>query len=433
MKHGRGDDTHRALSQLDPPLDIRATPTNRDALWGLLERAEPPVMFWSSPDEVSLIGAGEVVSIDSHGESAIEDQQQQAESIFEELDYAGPPTARPRLLGGMSFDQLPPTGSHWSEFPASYFFLPKSQITTDGDDTWYTAIGPAQELTSNSRKKVGHLPTVLDSCHEPNRTEWNEQVIRSRTEIRNDAYSKVVLAQALDLQLSDTVSLPPLVKTLQRENPNCFISAFKPTKSAVFVAATPERLVTRENTKLRTDALAGSSKRGDTDGTDKRLSNQLEASQKNRHEHALVVEAITDELDRFGGAITIGDRRVFRLQTVQHLHTPIEVQYDQAPHILEVVKALHPTPAVGGLPRDAANEAIQRIESIDRGWYAAPIGWHDANGNGSFAIGIRSGIFREKSARLFAGAGIVANSDPAEEWNELQLKYEPLLSCFTQK
>jgi len=124
-------------------------------------------------------------------------------------------------------------------------------------------------------------------------------------------------------------------------------------------------------------------------------------------------------------------RRVRKLANVQHLQTPIHATISEPRHVLEFVEALHPTPAVGGLPPEEALQTIRETEGFDRGWYAAPVGWIDGDGNGTFAVAIRSAIAREQTATLFAGAGIVADSDPDEEYDELQLKYQPILDELT--
>ena len=160
---------------------------------------------------------------------------------------------------------------------------------------------------------------------------------------------------------------------------------------------------------------------------DKWLAQQLFDSEKNNHEHDLVVEAIRDQLDGLTGDIRTGERTVRKLANVQHLQTPIRATATEEEHVLGLVEALHPTPAVGGLPPDDALRTIRESETFDRGWYAAPIGWFDAAGDGTFAVGIRSGVVEGTSATLFAGGGIVSDSDPDEEWDELQLKYRPVL------
>ena len=156
----------------------------------------------------------------------------------------------------------------------------------------------------------------------------------------------------------------------------------------------------------------------------------LEAASREVLRHHLethVADAIREQLEPFASSVGTGDRSVRRLATVQHLRTPISAELAGDEHVLSLVEALHPTPAVGGLPPDAALETIRETETFDRGWYAAPVGWFDASGNGTFAVAIRSALARGDAATVFAGAGIVADSDPDREWDEVQLKYRPML------
>jgi menaquinone-specific isochorismate synthase len=178
---------------------------------------------------------------------------------------------------------------------------------------------------------------------------------------------------------------------------------------------------------VQTEALAGSIGRGETTEEDEWLASQLRDSEKDVHEHDLVTETIRDQLAPLAADIRTGSRVVRRLATVQHLRTPIRATLADDEHVLRLVEALHPTPAVGGLPPTAALRTIRETEAFDRGWYAAPVGWFDAEGDGAFAVAIRSALARERTATLFAGAGIVADSDPDSEWDELGLKYRPIL------
>jgi menaquinone-specific isochorismate synthase len=141
----------------------------------------------------------------------------------------------------------------------------------------------------------------------------------------------------------------------------------------------------------------------------------------------VVREAVREQLEPFASAVRIGDRTVRKLATVQHLETAVRADLDGDHHVLDLVEALHPTPAVGGMPQDAALRTIREAEAFDRGWYASPVGWIDAEGDGRFAVAIRSAVARDRTVSLFAGAGIVADSDPDREWGELQLKYRPVL------
>ena len=143
-----------------------------------------------------------------------------------------------------------------------------------------------------------------------------------------------------------------------------------------------------------------------------------------------VADAIREQLAPYAASIRAGQRRIRRLATVQHIETPMSAELTDDEHVLALVEALHPTPAVGGLPPDGALRTIRDTEPFERGWYAAPVGWFDAAGYGSFAIAIRSAVARGDVATLFAGVGIVADSDPDREWDEVQLKYRPILDAL---
>jgi len=200
----------------------------------------------------------------------------------------------------------------------------------------------------------------------------------------------------------------------------------EPTGDAAFLGATPERLVTLDDDRVQTVALAGSVGRGDTPEEDAELAARLRDSEKLRHEQRLVTDTIAAQLGAFG-EVSVGERGVRKLSNIQHLNTPITADVSEDTHVLDVAEALHPTPAVGGLPPDAALDVIRETETFDRGWYAAPVGWFDGDGDGTFAVGLRSAVARDRAVTMFAGNGIVADSDPSEEWEEVQLKYQPVL------
>ncbi|MFC7137371.1 isochorismate synthase MenF [Halobaculum litoreum] len=188
----------------------------------------------------------------------------------------------------------------------------------------------------------------------------------------------------------------------------------------------PERLVRREGEVVQTEALAGSMPRGDTPEADDEYARALLDSEKLQHEQRLVVDTICDQLAAFG-TVGEGEQGIRKLTNIQHLKTPINAVLDGDTHVLELVEALHPTPAVGGLPLEAALATIRDTETWDRGWYASPVGWFDAAGDGEFAVGIRSGVAGGREATLFAGNGIVGDSDPDDEWDELQPKVRPIM------
>jgi menaquinone-specific isochorismate synthase len=250
--------------------------------------------------------------------------------------------------------------------------------------------------------------------------------------IEKGVLNKVVLAQALSTTLESDLSLPHVLSQLNVKYPGCYRFLVEPDSagegmSPAFFGATPELLVSRRGRTLKTDALAGTTGRGDTPAEDEWLAEELLADEKNVHEHELVAETIRDQLSPFAASVSVDDMRVKRLANVQHLFSPISATLRADAHVLDLVEALHPTPAVGGLPPNVALDTIRETEPFDRGWYAAPVGWFDAAGNGTFAVAIRSAIAADREVTLFAGVGIVADSDPDREWDEVQLKYRPIL------
>ncbi len=316
--------------------------------------------------------------------------------------------------------------------------LPRVQVTAAETGTWVTVVAePGEDQDAELESAVAELqnaststapaPGVSDLRRSPGREGWREQVEAAVARIEGGELEKVVLAQTLTAKLRGAFRLPDVLDRLGEAYPACYRFAVDPGLGAAFFGATPERLVRQRGTAVETHALAGSIGRGGSEAEDERLAEELESSAKVTHEHAVVVEAIREQLEGVATSVSVGDRGVRKLANVQHLDAPVEASLPPETHVLEVAEALHPTPAVGGRPPDAAEALIASTERFDRGWYAAPVGWFDAAGDGTFGVGIRSAVATAHEATLFAGNGIVADSDPDEEWDELQLKYRPVL------
>ena len=176
-------------------------------------------------------------------------------------------------------------------------------------------------------------------------------------------------------------------------------------------------------------ALAGSIRRGQTLAEDEDLGDRLLNSPKERQEHQFVIQAIADHLDASVSDLVVEETGLLKLSNIQHIFTPISGRKKGNAHILDFVEALHPTPAVGGLPSGPGLEYISRSEPVSRGWYAAPVGWFDTVGGGEFVVALRSAVTDGSRTRLYAGAGIVAESDPAREWQETELKFRPMMEA----
>jgi menaquinone-specific isochorismate synthase len=418
------------------------------SLRAALDAMPAPRTFWTGPDEASVVAGGVAAAVTADGHDRFTSVRDDIDRLLRSGDvHAGTEAACPRLFGGFAFhDEASDNDGTWADFPGARFVLPRVQVTDTDRGTWVTVNAVSADATPEAVERrleaaCERLAAVEEAgprrgSHVVSRTRttpretWRESVAAAVDRIEDGDLRKVVLAQGLAVTLDDPLSVPGVLADLGETYPDCYRFLVEPTagpeRPSLF-GATPERLVSRHGRTVTTGALAGTTGRGDTPTEDDWLAAELLDDEKNIHEHDLVAETIREQLSPFASSVTAGGRRVRRLETVQHLFTPITATLDHDTHVLELVEALHPTPAVGGLPPERALATIRETEPFDRGWYAAPVGWVDAAGNGSFAVAIRSALARETTATLFAGVGIVADSDPDREWDEVQLKYRPIL------
>jgi len=451
----------------------------------VLDALDRPRTVWDGVGEAMVLAGGTAATLTAAGPDRFDQIREAAESLFSSGDvHAGTEAACPRLFGGFTFHaegpgsdaatiDTPPTppadggesatsedaaptedssttdtesSSPWAAFPDARFVFPRVQVTITDRGPWLTvnAVGPEASVAAvearieTERERLGSLPAAAPETPRPGiggrrRTttpeSWRTGVTAATDRIKAGDLRKVVLAQALEVDLAADLEVGDILSRLGEKYPSCtrFLTEPAGGDPAAFFGATPERLVSLRGRTVETDALAGTTGRGETPAEDEWLADELLADAKNIHEHELVAETIRDQLAPFAASVSTGDRQVKRLATVQHIHTPITAELAADTHVLSLVEALHPTPAVGGLPPDAALDTIRETEPFDRGWYAAPIGWVDAAGNGTFAVGLRSAVATRRLATLFAGVGIVGDSDPDREWDEVELKFRPIL------
>lgn len=260
---------------------------------------------------------------------------------------------------------------------------------------------------------------------------FRQRVQGALAHIHSGHLRKQVVAHALDVVSPRPWRRDVSLQRLRVQHPDCYIFAFSDGGATHFIGASPERLLSIRQGRLVTDALAGSAPRGTTAPEDHAIGQALLHNPKEQSEHRLVVEFIVERLRSQGLLPRYGTPPgLLRLSHIQHLHTPIGGDVPEALSPLQLVAALHPTPAVAGVPTAAACEQIRQSEGGDRGLYAAPFGWIDHQGNSEFIVGIRSALIQGHRARLFAGAGIVAGSDPDRELAEIQLKFQALAEAL---
>lgn len=406
-----------------------------------------PAFFWEqSAEGFALAGVGAAYRIESTGaerftRSAQEWRRLLDHAVIDGLDTQ--PGSGPTLLGGFAFDLQHPSEPTWRGFSPGSLLLPTLQLTTNARSSSLTCnvvVEPGSDPETLAEgiielaNSIAAMPHArMDSSKRPAQVEdllaadtW-KSLVRSATDaIWRGEFEKVVLARAVRVFASEPFDLSRILDELRRTYANAYVFAITRGESC-FVGATPERLVGVRSGVVRASALAGTAPRGETPAEDELLGQQLLASPKDRHEHAVVVEMLRTAfaemcVDLHAPPVP----NLWRLSNVQHLYTPITGRLRPHYSLLDLVARLHPTPAVGGLPREAALDYIREHEQLDRGWYAAPVGWLDARGEGDFAVALRSGILHGREASLFAGCGIVAESNPEREYAETCLKLRPM-------
>jgi isochorismate synthase len=366
--------------------------------------------------------------------------------------------ARPRLVGGAAFAPGAADRPPWTGFGDAWFVLPRWTyvrdgaraqlvLAVDGHDAaeprrWHDEL--ARLLAGFAALAARPQPALVELQRAP-AAEWRDQIVEITDAIARGACSKIVAARTCTVALSGAVRAGDLLAALDHRHADCARVLIQPPGAGALVAATPERPIRRDGELVTCDALAGTrsiapagSAAGralaDDDEARERLvaeaSAELVASHKDRREHDLVVHAIRAALADCAEVDAPDEPDVRALRHVVHLHTPFRAQLREPLHVLELVGRLHPTPAVGGTPRELASDWIRSREPVARGWYAAPVGWFDLDGNGEFAVAIRSGVIAGNRAQLWAGAGIVAGSDPERELAETEIKFRAMLGAL---
>jgi salicylate biosynthesis isochorismate synthase len=259
----------------------------------------------------------------------------------------------------------------------------------------------------------------------PTAETWLAQARRACEDIAGGEVHKIVLARMAHWRAREGLhpDLWAALRRLRRSYADCTIYAVGRADGAVLFGASPETLVELRGGNVTTVALAGTGPRHRDLARDENAAQALAGSAKERAEHRLVVGAIKQALRPWCSELTLGAQpQVRKLALLQHLETPLRGRLARPAHILQLVAALHPTPAVAGWPTEAALSWLAKHESIDRGWYAGPLGWCDARGEGHFVVALRCALLHDDQIWAFAGAGLTQRSTPLSEWEETQLK-----------
>ncbi|MGH2952039.1 MAG: isochorismate synthase, partial [Solirubrobacterales bacterium] len=356
-----------------------------------------------------------------------------------------PAGAGPVWVGGFAFDPDGGRDSQWSSFPPALLVLPELSLLRAGRATHLTlsaVVGPGETaavVRARLERRLAALrtdPLPLADPHPTGATtirsvtppERHESAVAAAVErIRAGELEKVVLAREVAVEAPSAHDPAAIFGALRELFPSCFCFCSGSPQGA-FLGASPELLVRRRGASVATVALAGSTRRSADPALDDHLGERLLRSAKDRNEHLIVARRIERVLSPHSVWVEAeGEPGLVRVANIQHLATPVHAQLAEPLSAIEVAGRLHPTPAVGGEPRDAALAAIDRLEGMDRGWYAGPVGWMDTAEDGELCVALRSALLRDRVAHLYAGGGIVADSEPAAELAETEIKLEALL------
>jgi len=330
-------------------------------------------------------------------------------------------------------------------FPAARVFVPRWQVARAGDVTTAVAnllVSPDADLVQLAERiwrahgKFKHfdyagVAAAETDDHAAFRTtevgDYRAAVKGGLEAIAEGAVKKIVLARAQDMHADAPLHPLRLLNGLRERFPECYSFSVANGRGHSFIGASPERLVRVSKGVLETEALAGSARRGLGASEDAGLGAGLLSSEKDLREHRHVLDSIVHRLEPLGLKPEFATEPGLRkLANVQHLHTPVTAAMPEGVHLLDALAQLHPTPAVGGTPREAAVTRIRGLEGFPRGLYAGAIGWMNARGGGEFLVGIRSALVEGSTARVYAGAGIVAGSDAEREYAETELKFRAM-------
>jgi menaquinone-specific isochorismate synthase len=459
----RGEWRAKARENLDRLLDLAraqgqtvygsvAVPMpGMDPLAWVRQFDEFPAIYWRDrerQEESACIGA--TATLAASGQSARESTSKRAAGVLAQCHLLhGTPPVSPRLYGGFAFDPLAgPDNRIWQGFADAMLVLPEARLTRDARGASCVVTVPAtpqdsaDALLDSLDDKIARFSAtpsalaqdpvspILSLVGDRDDGAWTGAVGRALRLIADGRLDKVVLSRRLCATTETALSAWAVMRRLRDASPGCYHFCYRFSRDHAFVGASPECLFRFQGRQIESECVAGTIERGADAEADKRLAGQLLASEKDRREHSYVVEHSLQGLGTLCESMHADTSpRVLPLSTLQHLITRIHGVLRTDVGVGDVLEQLHPTAAVGGVPRDAALAAIRELEPQSRGWYCGPVGWWEPD-RAEFAVAIRSAMITGSEAHVFAGAGIVSGSIPEMEWQETHNKAQAFLKVL---
>ena len=412
--------------------------TGLEPLAWLAGRPEGELCYWADRDGREETAAAGVL-IEVSGSTAVATASGAApwmERITAHLDAADEGV---RFFGGMRFDARAPAAPEWRTLGAYRFVVPRFEaVRRDGRTMLACNFRPTERdglpaLLADLQRPPAAVPEpaapvrLSRDADAPDRAGWETLVRTALAAIddHGDPLRKVVVARRTGATAAAPITPAALLAAMSRADDHSFRFLVQPRPGTAFVSVTPERLFSLSGRTVRTEAIAGTRRRGASPQDDQRLRRELTASAKDVLEHRIVHDAIAAALKDLCTATTASRTTVLRLPSVQHLMSRLSGELASGVGVADLLDALHPTPAVGGEPAEAARRFLVRHEPFDRGWYAAPVGWL-GRGEATFAVAIRSALIDGGAVSLYTGNGLVTGSSPDAEWAELEAK----IGCY---
>ena len=415
-----------------PALAFRSEPCEAlDPLQVFAAAGTAPRFYWEQPSAQRFrVGIGCAARVAVEGAERFRRADAAASELFGALRWEGPGPRLGHLVGGFAFAASNGRGGLWAGFPDGELRLPELVYWREDDRYVRDACTGSGWASLQPRPlTLGHPVRGPAEIGNGGPDAYVDRVQRALAEIRAGRLDKVVVARAVHVTAGSAIDPVAWLVALRERFPACTLFAVG-EGDAVFLGASPERLVRVQGTVVETVALAGTAPRGASAAADRALGEALCDSRKNGDEHAIVVRHLQSALAALcDEVVAAAEPRLLRTRTVQHLCTDLRARLrrDAPVTLLELASRLHPTPAVGGAPREAALDWLAAHESVDRGWFAGPVGFLQSNGDGEFDVALRSALVRGRSATAWAGAGIVARSEPRAEFTETELKLRTVL------
>jgi menaquinone-specific isochorismate synthase len=415
-------------------------------------RPDEPWFCFEQPDRdgAALAALGRVLALEAEGADRFARVAERwravaRDALADETD--GPGGSGLVALGGFAFAPGGGGSPTWAGFAPASMIVPEVSLARRAGETRLTvnvAIGaddaPHAALERVGRRlaelRIAPLPLLdpvpvgrYDVVSPMPPAHYEEAVARAVQRIADHEFEKVVLAREVEVHAPVAHDPAAVLGLLRQAFPTSFTYAVG-RGDATFIGATPELLIRREGQRASTVALAGSTRRSADPAVDDHLGEQLLRSDKDREENAIVARRIARTLKPLSVWVTAaGEPVVVKVANIQHLAAPIRAQLATPLGAVELAGRLHPTPAVGAEPASALS-VIPALEGFDRGWYAGPVGWTDASGDGEFCVALRCALLRGPVARCYAGCGIVRDSDPSAELAETEVKLQVMLPAL---